>query len=113
MIPSLGGARGRSPGDPSDDDSQAAEPARVEGQRDKGRAALKSNVNDALYSGQLTPHDAQHALTGLVQGVMAIGRAPRGSAKLGKASPHVGSCRSRHRGYRFGKCVGRTKVSGI
>ena len=51
MIRSLGGARVRSPGDSGDEDTQAVEPAGDEGRRDKGRAALKANVNNALYSG--------------------------------------------------------------
>ena len=37
----------------------------------------------------MTPHDVPHALTGLVQGVMAIGRPPRGECEIRGKHPHM------------------------
>ena len=51
--------------------------------------AFNFNDNNALYSGRLTPHAAPHALTGLVQGAMAIGRPPRGECEVRGKDPHM------------------------
>ena len=88
-IKSLGVARVRAPRDPTEEEIWAVKPAGVEGRCDEVRAALTINVNNSLYSGRLTPHDAPHALTGLVQGVMATGRPPRGVCEIRGKHPHM------------------------
>ena len=98
---SRGAARVRSPRDSAEDEISPVKPAGVEGRCDEVGAGLTTNLNNALYSGRLTPHDAPHALTGLVQGVMAIGRPPRGVCKIRGKHPHMWALAAVAMGFSF------------